>query len=124
MLPTDTVVEEVVAEFRDRSTTGIAKYGVTLDRRDIDLVDWLQHLKEELMDAVNYVHRSQRDLRAARPGAVPVHEARDLLARDRDLYKPLTFVAQREDEWVLRANHGPAYVPSHPKSIDHAWDVA
>jgi hypothetical protein len=39
---------------------GKKKYGVTLDRNDLSLSDWLTHLQEELMDAVNYIERIKK----------------------------------------------------------------
>jgi hypothetical protein len=58
----DPIVEAVIAEMRKRSQEGILKYGTTMARTDIDLLGWIQHFKEELMDAVIYVTRIQRDL--------------------------------------------------------------
>ena len=43
--------------FKDRSKLGIKKYGTTLQDNDKD--DFLQHLKEELMDAVLYIEKLQ-----------------------------------------------------------------
>jgi hypothetical protein len=64
---TDTVVAEVRAKFLSRSEDGIAKYGTTLDRADLGPREWLEHLRQELMDAVLYATRAMRDL----PTAVP-----------------------------------------------------
>lgn len=58
----DPIVEAAIAEMRKRSQEGILKYGTTMARQDIDLLGWVQHLKEELMDAVIYATRIQRDL--------------------------------------------------------------
>jgi hypothetical protein len=58
----DPIVEAVIAEMRKRSQEGILKYGTTMARTDVDLLGWIQHFKEELMDAVVYVTRIQRDL--------------------------------------------------------------
>lgn len=60
--PHDTVVAAVIAKFKQRSDFGFAKYGVTLDRSDLTTIDWLTHLQEELMDAVNYIERLKREL--------------------------------------------------------------
>jgi tRNA A37 threonylcarbamoyladenosine biosynthesis protein TsaE len=53
----DSHVESVVNQFRNRSRIGIKKYNTTLDRNDLSVIEWLQHLKEELMDAVLYVEK-------------------------------------------------------------------
>ena len=52
---TDQVVEQVRQKLLERSQAGILKYGTTLERNDLLLIDWLTHLQEELMDAANYV---------------------------------------------------------------------
>lgn len=57
----DTIVDSVRFKFKRRSEVGIEKYGTTLDRTDIDLVGWLTHLQEELMDATLYVERVIRE---------------------------------------------------------------
>ena len=48
---TDSILESVLSKYRERSETGVAKYGVTLDRKDLSSLEWLIHLQEELMDA-------------------------------------------------------------------------
>jgi len=57
----DSVVEEVVKDLRDRSRVGESKYGTNLDRNDLAPQEWIQHLKEELMDAVLYLTRLERE---------------------------------------------------------------
>ena len=39
----------VCADIFHRQQLGIAKYGVTLDRTDLNLRDWLQHAYEEVV---------------------------------------------------------------------------
>ena len=51
----DTIVEEVIDLFRKRSEQGFKKYGTTLDRDDLSETEWIQHLQEELMDAILYL---------------------------------------------------------------------
>ena len=51
----DSIVEEVIDLFRKRSEQGRKKYGVTLDRDDLSESEWIQHLQEELMDAILYL---------------------------------------------------------------------
>ena len=51
----DSIVEEVIDLFRKRSEQGFKKYGVTLDRNDLSETEWIQHLQEELMDAILYL---------------------------------------------------------------------
>ncbi len=58
----DRIVEKVVNKFNERSQTGITKYGSTLERNDLDVVDWMNHLQEELMDAILYLERMKKDI--------------------------------------------------------------
>ena len=53
----DPIVLKVLAKYYERSQTGIEKYGRTLDRDDLNLIDWLNHLQEELMDATLYIEK-------------------------------------------------------------------
>lgn len=51
----DKIVEEVVNKFQTRSEVGIKKYGTTLEDNNSD--DFLNHLQEELMDAILYIQK-------------------------------------------------------------------
>lgn len=53
----DPVVERVVDKFVSRSNVGFEKYGVTLQDDKSDLFTWLNHLQEEMMDAVLYLQK-------------------------------------------------------------------
>jgi len=53
----DRVVESVIDQFRTRAEQGKEKYGTTMERDDLTLMQWLQHLQEELMDAAVYVEK-------------------------------------------------------------------
>lgn len=58
---TDSIVEAVIAKFQQRSEIGINKYGKTLDRTDLNYKDWLNHIQEELMDAILYCERLRKE---------------------------------------------------------------
>lgn len=47
----------------NRSVVGFKKYGVTTERTDLNLPQWLQHLLEELLDAANYVQATKMQLK-------------------------------------------------------------
>jgi len=55
----DPVVERVVEKFVGRSDVGFAKYGVTLRDDPSKMFEWLNHLQEELMDAVLYLQKAK-----------------------------------------------------------------
>ena len=59
----DKNVEAVREQLYNRMETGYNKYGVTTERTDIDLLGWLQHLQEELLDAAVYVERLKDELK-------------------------------------------------------------
>lgn len=52
-------VEAVREMLLSRSIVGLMKYGVTTERGDLSLGDWLQHLQEELLDAAVYVQAAK-----------------------------------------------------------------
>lgn len=58
----DPIIKQVVEKFIQRSDTGFKKYGVTLKEDDSPLMVWLNHLQEELMDAVNYIEKLKSTL--------------------------------------------------------------
>lgn len=53
----DRYVQSVKDKYEQRSQTGIKKYNTTLERKDLNFVDWLNHLQEELMDATLYIEK-------------------------------------------------------------------
>lgn len=53
----DVIVQRVMEDYNKRSKAGIEKYGTTLEREDLNLLEWLQHFQEELMDATLYVEK-------------------------------------------------------------------
>jgi len=57
----DSIVNEVVENFKERSRIGILKYNTTLDRTDIDFIGWVNHLQQELMDATLYLERLKKE---------------------------------------------------------------
>jgi hypothetical protein len=58
MESSDTIVKSVMTKFASRSRLGVEKYGTTLDRTDVSTVEWVNHLQEELMDAILYRQRN------------------------------------------------------------------
>ena len=56
----DTVLMSVMSKYWERSKLGLDKYGTNLDRTDIDLKGWLNHLQDELMDATLYIEKLKK----------------------------------------------------------------
>ena len=48
--------------FKQRSEQGKAKYGVDLDRTDLSLLEWIEHAKQEHMDAILYLEKIKNEL--------------------------------------------------------------
>ena len=55
------IEEQVIEQIRNRAAVGKNKYGHTLERNDLNLLEWLQHLQEELMDAACYVEKLKEE---------------------------------------------------------------
>ena len=58
----DTILDSVIEQYNNRSAEGLKKYGTTMDRNDLKLSEWLQHLQEELMDATLYIEKLKQTL--------------------------------------------------------------
>jgi hypothetical protein len=58
----DSVVNSVISKFINRSNVGIKKYGVTLDREDLEVAEWINHAQEEQMDAILYLEKLKEEL--------------------------------------------------------------
>lgn len=46
-----------------RANRGLIKYGVTTERTDLSVAQWLQHLQEELLDAAVYIERLKQEVK-------------------------------------------------------------
>jgi hypothetical protein len=57
----DSIVTSVIKQFTERSIKGKEKYGVDLDRTDLDLLDWIEHAKQEHMDAILYLEKIKQE---------------------------------------------------------------
>lgn len=57
----DSIVTAVIEKFRLRSEIGQKKYGTNLDREDLAFLDWVNHMQEELMDAILYLEKMKRE---------------------------------------------------------------
>ena len=67
LLPTrycaDSIVNNVITAFIGRSNVGLQKYGTTLDRDDLSVLDWIQHAQEEHMDAILYLEKLKTEIK-------------------------------------------------------------
>jgi GR25 family glycosyltransferase involved in LPS biosynthesis len=58
----DSIVNSVISAFIGRSNIGLQKYGTTLDRDDLSILDWIQHAQEEHMDAILYLEKLKTEI--------------------------------------------------------------
>jgi hypothetical protein len=75
----DPVVERVVDS---RSDVGFAKYGITLENDKSNIFQWINHLQEELMDAVLYLQKlketTTEEMQEALLKSIEVYDEEDL----------------------------------------------
>jgi hypothetical protein len=57
----DSCVKTVIEKFIIRSEFGLKKYGTNLDRDDLDLLEWINHSQEELMDGILYLEKIKKE---------------------------------------------------------------
>jgi len=56
----DPIVQTVIEKFQQRSELGQKKYGTTLEGNNLPFLGWVQHMQEELMDAILYLEKLKR----------------------------------------------------------------
>jgi hypothetical protein len=57
---TDSVVDSIIDQFVERARFGKAKYGTDLDREDLNTLEWIEHAKQEHMDAILYLEKLKK----------------------------------------------------------------
>lgn len=57
VLKTDYVVDSVIDQFIDRAQFGRDKYGIGMERDDLSILQWIEHAKQEHMDAILYLEK-------------------------------------------------------------------
>jgi TPR repeat protein len=72
----ETNEHRVCKKIHQRRELGLSKYGVGVERTDLDLYRWLQHAQDEMMDAAIYLERAMAELHG---GDVEVTRAGDML---------------------------------------------
>ena len=56
------IEDEVCEEIQARAERGLNKYGVTMEREDLTIVEWLLHALEESLDLAVYLKRLQHEI--------------------------------------------------------------
>ena len=55
------IEDSVSDKLKSRAEIGLKKYGVTMERTDLNTLDWLKHTQEEAMDMAVYLERLIQD---------------------------------------------------------------
>ena len=59
---TDSIVDSIIDQFIERAKFGKEKYNTDLDREDLSVLDWVEHAKQEYMDAILYLEKLEKIL--------------------------------------------------------------
>jgi len=51
------VEQRVINKINQRAEVGKKKYNTTMERNDLEIIDWLIHLQEEMLDASIYIEK-------------------------------------------------------------------
>lgn len=57
------IEEAVINQIRSRRDAGRSKYGTTMERTDLSILQWVQHAQEEAMDFSIYLEKLKRVLK-------------------------------------------------------------
>jgi hypothetical protein len=57
----DSIVTRIINRFKIRAEFGKKKYDTDLDRKDINVLGWIQHLQDELHDAYLYSEKLKEE---------------------------------------------------------------
>ena len=57
------IAEAVSNKIKERAKIGFKKYGVTADRGDLTIEQWLTHAQEEAMDLAVYLEKIKKELK-------------------------------------------------------------
>ena len=61
---TDSIVDSIIDQFVERAAFGKAKYNTDLDREDLSILEWIEHAKQEHMDAILYLEKLKKTVEA------------------------------------------------------------
>ena len=86
----DKIIQNVINKIQKRSKVGFKKYGVTLYDDNQPLDTWLNHIQEELMDAVNYIEKTRMALR---------EEVEECYIRDLEVKDPEPITSHPEPDY-------------------------
>lgn len=59
----DTIVYRIAHKIKDRQNQGLKKYGISMDRKDLSIIDWVNHAQEEIMDLLLYLEKLKTEIK-------------------------------------------------------------
>lgn len=74
------IEDRVIDQIKRRAEVGESKYNTTMERNDLSLLEWLQHLQEELMDAAIYIEKLKGEIPSYDEDAV--NKRMDIIGRN------------------------------------------
>lgn len=66
----DSIVTKIIDRFKSRAEVGKQKYNTDMDRKDLTVGEWIQHLQDELHDAYLYSEKLKVEHSIVRAEAV------------------------------------------------------
>lgn len=84
------IEERLIQRIRDRADEGFLKYGITLERTDLSLYEWLLNAHEECLDLALYLERV---------GAIDAHD--DVLQLFIETYRNILIDAAMQLEFFV-----------------------
>jgi hypothetical protein len=106
---TDSIVFDIIKEFGERAKKGYDKYGTDMDRTDLSVADWCQHLREELMDGLVYLTRLKKDIISLEE-EIKVHREEANRMSDMKSRYTLTWSPKKEDLTLTGTRNGTGIV--------------
>lgn len=58
----DSIVSKVIIKIVDRADIGFKKYKTNMDRKDLTIIQWIDHSIEEKMDDIIYMEKIKKEL--------------------------------------------------------------
>ena len=56
------IEQRVIDRISKRAEKGLETYGVSMERGDLSLQEWIQHLQDELLDAAVYAEKLKEEV--------------------------------------------------------------
>lgn len=112
--------QAVIDQIKARSAKGLSKYGVTTDRQDLSLSDWVQHAQEEAMDLAVYLEKVKQIAKQenAQNDRLELSELRNLVEYQADKIKAMEAKLGALDRVILGLLNAKS-----PSDIETLYDV-